>query len=137
MNFCKSSPYLLIFMTQQCAINLTHVPIKTIWSTITIRVCHFKLFSARSKEIAIYLQIDFFTFWFNCAIHNSLSFLNSLFLCTLQQEETNGYDITPEFFFIINYEILLIQLLLYNVRIPLSPHSPGLYCPIRENVRHG
>ena len=29
----------------------------------------------------------------DCAIHNSLSFLNSLFLCTQQQEEINRYDI--------------------------------------------
>ena len=88
-------------------------------------------------KLAPQSHLDFFRFWFNCAIHNSLSFLNSLFLCTLQQEETNGYDITPEFFFIINDEILLTKLLLYNVSIPLSPHSPGLYFPIRENVRHG
>ena len=29
----------------------------------------------------------------DCAIHNSLSFFNSLFLCTQQQEEINRYDI--------------------------------------------
>ena len=92
-----------------------------------------------------YLLVCFFTismnltFFFNyfSKIVQWFFWRNSLFLCTLQQEEINRYDITPEFYFIIDDEIHLIKLLLYNVSIPLSPHSPGLYFPIRENVRHG
>ena len=45
----------------------------------------------------------------DCAIHNSLSFLNSLFLCTQQQEEINRYDINRLLIRFVNPYLTLVS----------------------------